>query len=60
VAEFNQLFLVKNGRLDCKDLLNYNFNIPFEAEKATELGLFDSLCPKLVGDSAQILSKILY
>jgi C_GCAxxG_C_C family probable redox protein len=59
VAQFNRLFVEKHGSLDCKALLKYDLSIPDEAEKAAELGLFDSICPELVGSSAEIITKIL-
>lgn len=59
VAEFNKMFEANHKSLDCKTLLNYDLSKPDEAIKAGELGLFDTICPKLVGSSAEILTEIL-
>lgn len=59
VAEFNRRFLEKHGSLDCKTLLKYDLSLPAEAEKAAEMGLFDTVCPELVGSSADILTTLL-
>lgn len=59
VAEFNRLFHEKHGSLECKTLLKYDLSIPEEAKKASELGLFNSICPELVGSSAEILTHLL-
>lgn len=59
VQEFDRLFLKENGSLECKDLLKYDLSIPEESDKAIELNLFDTVCPKMVGSSADILDVIL-
>lgn len=59
VQEFNRLFIEANGSLECKDLLKYDISIPEQSEKVNELGLFDTVCPKMVGSSAKILDQIL-
>ena len=59
VQEFDRLFIEENGSLECKDLLGYDLSIPEESDKVGELNLFETICPKLVGNSAKILDKIL-
>ena len=60
VQEFDRLFIEKNGSLECRELLGYNLSIPEESEKVGELNLFETVCPKMVGSSAEILDQILH
>lgn len=57
--EFNRLFIERNGSLECKELLNYDLSIPEESAQAEAQDLFETVCPDLVGSSAEILDKIL-
>ncbi len=59
VKEFNQLFIEMNHSLECKTLLNFDLSIPEEAEEASKMGVFDTLCPVLVGNSVVLLEKLL-
>ena len=59
VQEFNKLFVKDFASIECKSLLEYDMTIKEEAEKINELGLFDTVCPKLVAASTKILDKIL-
>lgn len=59
VHEFNKQFQLEHGSHDCKVLLKHDLSNPNEYQLATDLGLFDTLCPKFVGSAANILEKIL-
>ncbi len=55
-AEFKKL----NGSVVCKELLNgLDMNDPEENKKIKELGLFETLCEKYVGDAVEITKKLI-
>jgi C_GCAxxG_C_C family probable redox protein len=58
VQEFNRQFIEINGSMACKDLLGLDLSVPGNREIAREKGLFTTVCPKLVQDSAGILEKM--
>lgn len=57
VRRFNELFIAKHGSLQCKKLLGVDISTPEGAAEANAKGLFDSVCPVLVGSAAEILEK---
>jgi C_GCAxxG_C_C family probable redox protein len=59
VQEFNRLFIDKFGKLECKELLGYDFTIPEESAIIAERKLTDSLCPVFVGSAADLLNEVL-
>jgi C_GCAxxG_C_C family probable redox protein len=59
VGEFVEQFESRHGAITCQELLGYNIGIPEERELAKEQGLFDTLCPRLVRDAAEIVEQIL-
>jgi C_GCAxxG_C_C family probable redox protein len=59
VQEFNKLFIDTFGKLECRDLLGYDFSIPEESAIIGERKLTDSLCPVFVGKAADLLNEIL-
>jgi C_GCAxxG_C_C family probable redox protein len=59
VKEFNRRFLERNSSLQCTALLGCNPSTPEGNREATEKGLFRSLCPKFVGDAAEIVADIM-
>jgi C_GCAxxG_C_C family probable redox protein len=56
--EFVRMFEARNGSITCKELLGRDIGIPEERELAKEEGLFETLCPKLVQDAAEIVESI--
>lgn len=52
---FYSLFTDQFGALDCRDLIGYDLNVLSEAEQAGESGVFEQLCPKLVGGAVKII-----
>lgn len=59
VREFIREFSVRNGSINCTELLGYNLDNPEEYEKARGERLFFTKCPALVRDAAGILERIL-
>jgi C_GCAxxG_C_C family probable redox protein len=59
VREFMQEFIVRNGSVNCTELLGYNLSNPDEYARARESKLFVTKCPGLVADAVTILEKIL-
>jgi len=59
VREFNRLFIDKFGKLECRELLGYDFSIPEEAAIISEKKLIDLKCHTFVGGSADLLNEIL-
>ena len=57
--EFVRRFEARNGSTLCRELLGYDIGIPAERARARDDGLFDTLCPRLVGDAAEIVESIL-
>ncbi len=59
VSDFIKRFKEKNTSIKCRDLLGYDLSTPEGREKAKSEGLFETLCPKLVKTSAEILEEII-
>lgn len=49
-----------NGTIKCKELLNCDISTPEGMNLAKEKNLFNTICPKMVRDSAEILEKLLF
>ena len=52
-------FKAKHDTITCRELIGYDMNDPDEREKASESGIFEDLCPKLVRTSAEILNNMI-
>jgi C_GCAxxG_C_C family probable redox protein len=59
VNTFVEKFKARNKTIVCRELLGFNISNPQEHEKAEDEGLFETLCPKLVQDAAEILEEML-
>lgn len=59
VQEFTRRFKVINGSVKCKELLGYDLSIPEDLNIVREKQLFDTLCPKFVRDSAEIIEDLI-
>ena len=59
VEEYTTRFIARNGSIMCRDLLACDISTPEGMKKAQKDGLFDSVCPKMVRDAAEILEEIL-
>ena len=59
VQELIWRFTKQHGSIQCPDLLGYNLSDPQQLQIVFEKGLFTSLCPGFVHDSAHILVEML-
>ena len=59
VVEYANRFKARNGSVLCKELLSCDISRPDGMKKAQEDGLFDSVCPKMVSEAAEILEEML-
>lgn len=58
VREFTSRFASRNASIVCRDLLGCDINTPEGTAMAREKGLFTTVCPKMVGDAAEILEEL--
>jgi C_GCAxxG_C_C family probable redox protein len=58
VYEFADRFRACNGSILCRELLGCDISTPEGRAQAREKGLFNDLCPKLVGDAVEILEQM--
>lgn len=56
--EFVEQFEARNGSITCKELLGLDISIAEEKLLAQEQGLFNTLCPRLVQDAAEIIEQL--
>lgn len=59
VREFAEKFTSRNGTIVCNDLLECDISTPEGHQLAEEKNIFDTLCPKLVQDAAEIVEEML-
>jgi C_GCAxxG_C_C family probable redox protein len=59
VQEFTERFKSRNGSIVCRELIECDISTPAGLELAREQGLFETLCPRLVQDAAEIIAEIL-
>jgi len=57
IKKFNEKFRAEHGSLICKELAGFDISRPEESEKATNAGVFTTLCPKFIQTSCEILEK---
>lgn len=57
--QFMGAFEARHGSLLCRELLGYTLSNPEEYQLARQQGLFESVCPLLVGDSVEILADLI-
>jgi len=59
-AEFLNRFAARNnGCVKCRELLGFDVGNPEDRQSAREQGLFETLCPKLVRDAAELVEQLL-
>jgi C_GCAxxG_C_C family probable redox protein len=58
-GEFLKKFNSHAGSTLCRELLGYDISDPEQRQVAQEKELFDSVCPRLVRDAAEILKQVL-
>lgn len=59
IVEYTRRFKARNGSVRCRELLGCDISTPEGMEKARKNELFDSVCPKMVRDAAEILEEII-
>lgn len=59
LRRFTVAFQERNHTVVCKDLLGCDISTPEGTQRATQEGLFRSICPRLVQDAAEILEEML-
>jgi C_GCAxxG_C_C family probable redox protein len=59
MLKFTEQFKIKNKTILCRDLIGFDLSNPVEAQKATQQGVYRSICPGLVQEAAEILERIL-
>ena len=59
VREFVDKFKSRNRSIKCRELLDCDISTPEGRKQAKDNELFDTLCPKLVRDAAEIIEQIL-
>lgn len=59
VQEFAKRFTAINGAVKCKELLGFDISIPEDLNVVREKQLFNTLCPKFVRDSSEIIEELL-
>ena len=59
VKEFAEKFTLRNSSIICRELLGCDISTPEGIKTATEKDLFNSFCPKMVQDAAEILEEML-
>jgi hypothetical protein len=47
-----------NGCVKCRELLGFEIDTPEGLQRAREQGLFETRCPKFVGDAAEIVEQL--
>lgn len=57
--EFLQQFSLRNGALDCKDLLGQDISTPEGTQQARAQGLFRTRCPLFVQTAAEIVEALI-
>ena len=59
IVEFTSRFTARNGSVKCRQLLGCDISTPEGMKKARKHGLFDSVCPKMVQEAAEILEEMI-
>lgn len=59
LREFTDKFQQRNNTVVCKELLGCDISTAEGSERAKREGLFRSICPRLVQDTAEILEEML-
>lgn len=59
VNEFIDKFIAKHGTIECKELIGYDLTNPREQVMALDSGVYETICPKLVKYTAELLEILL-
>lgn len=59
IREFIKRFELRNGSIQCRDIIGCEIDTPEKREVAREKGIFSTVCRKVVQDSAEILEELI-
>jgi len=59
VIEFHEKFKARRGTVLCRELLGCDISTGTGMEQARLQGLFSTICPKVVGEAAELLEEFL-
>ena len=59
VRQFTARFKERNQTICCRELLGCDISTPQGMDRAKTMGLFKTICPKLVHDAAEIVEELL-
>ena len=59
VQEFTRRFKMINNSVKCKELLAYDICMPEEMKIVREKKLFNTICPRLIKDSSELVEELL-
>jgi C_GCAxxG_C_C family probable redox protein len=57
--EFMHLFEEQHGSLTCRELIGFDITTPERRALAQQSGVFENICPHLVGDAVEIVASLL-
>lgn len=57
--DFMNRFIVEQGTVVCRELLGYDLIKAEDAEKIKELGLFQTICPKMIRCATAIVEQMM-
>ena len=57
--EFMRRFEERHGSLACRELIGFDIATPGSRALAQQSGVFESICPRLVRDAAEIVASLL-
>jgi C_GCAxxG_C_C family probable redox protein len=57
--EFIKRFQERHGTILCRELIRYEISTPGGLEKAREQNVFNTICPGLVRDAAELVAEFL-
>ena len=57
--EFMHRFEERHGSLACRELIGFDITTPQSRALAQQSGVFESICPRLVRDAAEIVASLL-
>ena len=57
--DFMNRFIAEQGTVVCRELLGYDLTKAEDAEKIKELGLFQTICPKMIRCATAIVEQMM-
>lgn len=59
VEQYTKMFEARNGSVMCRDLLACDISTPEGRRNAKDKGLFETICPEVIRDAAEILEQMI-